>query len=201
MLLIISSVIFAILLSLIYYGLVSYTKDQLKQKVNEFEKFLDVVKVVCLNAKELSFVGTQGNNESLFFELRFTEKHIHKEIYRLKRSDDIIRFDKVNDNAWYSQGEIDNFHVKKLASIDLRKYHPKNQLFGGIAFGSKIISSVKRYKKLTDQMEEDLRRFESKLQKLAKQRRRVSQGYNVKKVLKDNDVLDFVKQDYNETSG
>lgn len=198
MLLTISIVIFVILISVIYYGLISHTKQHLKEKANDFEMFLDVIKVICMNAKEFSFVGTQG--DSLFFELRFTEKHIHKEIYRLKKRNDIIRFDKVNDNAWYSQGKIDNFHVNKLASIDLRKYQTDNQPFGGIIFGNKISSTVKRYKKLTDEMENDLEQFAFKLEKLSNQRKRVSQGYNVKEMLKDNDVLDFVKRDYNETS-
>lgn len=196
MLLIGSIIVFVVILSLMYIGLVSHVKQRYEKKADDFEKFLDTVKVICMNAKELTFVGKQAN--SLFFELRFTEKHIHKEVYRFKRQDDIIRFDKVIDNAWYSQGRIDNFHVKKLASIDLRKYDSENQLFEGINFGSKIIPSVKRYKELTEKMEKDLYQFSSKLQQLSRQRSRVSQGYNVKSVLKDNDVLDFVKHDYNE---
>lgn len=197
----IAIIIFFIGLSaVVYSALVANTKKHYKTKAHEFEKFLDVVKVICLNAKELSFVGRQ-NDGSLFFELRFTEKHIHKEIYRVKKKDDIIRFDKVLDNAWYKQGRIDSFHVNKLASIDLRKYDSSNQSFLGIKFGSKIIPSVKRYKKLTDKMESDLNQFHSKLKQLANQRKRVSQGYNVREMLQDNDVLDFVKQDYNETSG
>lgn len=197
MLLIVSIIIFVVLLSLIYAGLVSNTKDYYIEKAHTLEMFLDTVKVVCLNAKNLSFVGVQGH-DSLFFELRFTEKHIHKEIYRVKISDEIVRFDKVMDNAWYSQGEINNFHVKKLASVDIRKFRRDNQSFWGIKFGSKIIPSVKRYKELTDNMEDDLLEFISKLQQLSNQRKRVSQGYNKKNMLKDNDVLDFVKRDYNE---